>query len=256
MRPGLDSWQDLMRGMKAGLLLLGKARAVEVIEGITTQLKRVMQPGVHVLPPGFIDRLADAIVSLEYYMETLQAGRSDPWYMLDNAQACVQALEQQPTPRVPTVPPLEPAALREDRADPERRAAARRTRRSSDLAGGRRRGARRSRLPPAPQRRARWPRTRTRSCVKLFIEEAREELAKIQRGFPVWDQNPLEREALVTVRRSFHTLKGSGRMVGARELGEFAWSIENLLNRVLDNTLTARRRSWRRCARRSQRCPS
>src|SRR6516225_4577820 len=27
-------------------------------------------------------------------------------------------------------------------------------------------------------------------------------------------------------------------MVGARELGEFAWSIENLLNRLLDNTLT------------------
>src|ERR1700749_2486113 len=48
----------------------------------------------------------------------------------------------------------------------------------------------------------------------------------------------MEREALFRVRRSFHTLKGSGRMVGARELGEFAWSIENLLNRVLDNTLT------------------
>ena len=74
--------------------------------------------------------------------------------------------------------------------------------------------------------------------VKLFIEEAHEELAKIQRYFPAWEQNPLDRESLVTVRRSFHTLKGSGRMVGARELGEFAWSIENLLNRVLDNTLT------------------
>ena len=74
--------------------------------------------------------------------------------------------------------------------------------------------------------------------LKLFIEEAQEELAKIQAGFPVWDQNPLEHNALVTVRRSFHTLKGSGRMVGARELGEFAWSIENLLNRLLDNTLT------------------
>src|SRR5580704_118534 len=108
---GLDSWQDLMRGMKAGLLLLGKARAVDVIEAITNQLKRVMQPGVHVLPPGFIDRLADAIVSLEYYMETLQAGRADPWYMLDNAQACVQALEQQPTPSPPTVPALEPSAF-------------------------------------------------------------------------------------------------------------------------------------------------
>ena len=35
-----------------------------------------------------------------------------------------------------------------------------------------------------------------------------------------------------------HTLKGSGRMVGARDLSEFAWACENLLNRLLDNTLT------------------
>src|SRR5690348_3403170 len=66
-----------------------------------------MQPGVHVLPPGFVDRLADAIVSVEYYMETLQAGRADPWYMLDNALVCVKALEQQPTPPVPTIEPLD-----------------------------------------------------------------------------------------------------------------------------------------------------
>src|SRR6185312_3509530 len=105
-----DSWHDLMRGMKAGLLMLGKTRAVEVIEAVTTQLKRVMQPGGRVLPPGFMDRLADAIVSVEYYMETLQAGRSDPWYMLDNAQACVQALQHQQTPVIPTVPPVEPSA--------------------------------------------------------------------------------------------------------------------------------------------------
>src|SRR3974377_1232931 len=71
-----------------------------------------------------------------------------------------------------------------------------------------------------------------------LMQEHDEEGGKSQRGFPVWDQNPLERDSLVTVRRCFHTLKGSGRMVGARELGEFAWSIENLLNRLLDNTLT------------------
>ena len=40
------------------------------------------------------------------------------------------------------------------------------------------------------------------------------------------------------MRRSFHTLKGSGRMVGARSIAEFAWSIENLLNRIIDKTLT------------------
>src|SRR6185437_14700117 len=108
---GLDSWQELMRGLKAGLLMLGKSRAVEVIDGVTNQLKRVMQPGGRALPPGFMDRLADAIVSVEYYMETLQAGRSDPWYMLDNAQSCIQALEQQQTLSVPTVPALDPGAF-------------------------------------------------------------------------------------------------------------------------------------------------
>jgi chemosensory pili system protein ChpA (sensor histidine kinase/response regulator) len=74
--------------------------------------------------------------------------------------------------------------------------------------------------------------------VHLFIEEARENVAQIGALFPQWEQNPLELEALRDVRRSFHTLKGSGRMVGALRLGEFAWSIENLLNRVLSQTLT------------------
>src|SRR5207244_8628315 len=68
---GLDSWQELMRGLKAGLLMLGKARAVEVIEAITAQLRRIMQPGGHGQPPGFMDRLADSIVSVEYYMEKI-----------------------------------------------------------------------------------------------------------------------------------------------------------------------------------------
>jgi chemosensory pili system protein ChpA (sensor histidine kinase/response regulator) len=233
---GLDSWHELMRGMKAGLLMLGKTRAVEVIEAITNQLKRVMHPGGRALPPGFMDRLADAIVSVEYYMETLQAGRSDPWYMLDNAQSCVQALEQTQTPNVPTVPALDPGAFAKtvqistvggtiiDVGDP-----------GATIAG--------AAVPPvvSPSRTSvvrALAENADPELVKLFIEEAHEELVKIQRHFPAWDQNPMDRESLVTVRRSFHTLKGSGRMVGARELGEFAWSIENLLNRVLDNTLT------------------
>ncbi|MEA3176478.1 MAG: hypothetical protein QOI59_1, partial [Gammaproteobacteria bacterium] len=227
---GLDSWQDLMRGLKAGLLMLGKARAVEVIEGVTGQLKRVMQPGGQGLPHGFMDRLADAIVSVEYYMETLQAGRSDPWYMLDNAQACVQALEHQQTPALPTLPAVEPSAYARTLQISPSSVFGAETDPSSTLVGSQTPPPTRSALPLAE--------TADPELIKLFIEEAHEELAKIKKFFPAWDQNPMERDSLITVRRSFHTLKGSGRMVGARELGEFAWSIENLLNRVLDNTLT------------------
>src|SRR6202034_2574873 len=73
--------------------------------------------------------------------------------------------------------------------------------------------------------------------IQLFVEEAKEELAKIEQQFPIWDHNPLDSDALLIVRRSFHTLKGSGRMVNARAISDFAWAIENLLNRILEGTL-------------------
>ncbi|MES9871833.1 MAG: Hpt domain-containing protein [Candidatus Sedimenticola sp. 6PFRAG7] len=74
--------------------------------------------------------------------------------------------------------------------------------------------------------------------LDIFIEEAREELAVIQEYLPRWHTDHDDKEALSTFRRSFHTLKGSGRLVGAMVIGEFAWSIENMLNRVIDETIS------------------
>src|SRR5262249_2137557 len=45
---------------------------------------------------------------------------------------------------------------------------------------------------------------------------------------------PDDHAALVTVRRGFHTLKGSGRMVGLTDLGELAFDVEKILNRLLE----------------------
>ncbi len=73
--------------------------------------------------------------------------------------------------------------------------------------------------------------------LEIFGEEAEEELQSIQRCYPQWRDNGDDVDALTTMRRSFHTLKGSGRIVGATKLGEFAWSVENLLNRVIDGTV-------------------
>ncbi len=73
--------------------------------------------------------------------------------------------------------------------------------------------------------------------LEVFGEEAEEELQTIQAQYPIWRDDRANQEALTTIRRSFHTLKGSGRMVGALNIGEFAWSIENLLNRVIDGTV-------------------
>lgn len=71
----------------------------------------------------------------------------------------------------------------------------------------------------------------------IFIEEAQEVLAELGEQIPVWEVDTHELVALKDIRRGFHTLKGSGRMVGAHQIGEMCWAVENMLNRVLDGTL-------------------
>src|SRR5688572_10962787 len=205
-RSGLDAAPALARGITAGLLLLGRNRAMEVMRRIGDHVSALLGPGSLARNDYYVDRLADAIVGIEYYMETLQAGRGDPWYMLDNAERCLTALDQTrgvgapaPAAAAPAAAPPQPAA------------------------------------PPAP-REATRPDVDP-ELLALFIEEAGEEIATIGRLFPLWEENPSDRESLTRVRRAFHTLKGSGRVVGARRIGDFAWSVENLLNRIIDGTL-------------------
>lgn len=71
---------------------------------------------------------------------------------------------------------------------------------------------------------------------EVFLEEFDDELGNLGTLLPAWRMQPDNMDRLRPIRRIFHTLKGSGRLVGARTLGEFAWKIEGMLNRVLDGT--------------------
>jgi chemosensory pili system protein ChpA (sensor histidine kinase/response regulator) len=67
---------------------------------------------------------------------------------------------------------------------------------------------------------------------EIFVAEARdvlESLRDLAARAPETDT-----EVLTELRRGFHTLKGSGRMVGATAIAELAWAVENLLNRIRD----------------------
>ncbi|HET6545786.1 MAG TPA: Hpt domain-containing protein, partial [Rhodanobacteraceae bacterium] len=72
----------------------------------------------------------------------------------------------------------------------------------------------------------------------VFIEEVEEEFERMRHQFHDWKADVDDFDNLKPLRRSFHTLKGSGRLVGAVVLGEFSWKVENLLNRVLDRAVT------------------
>ncbi|MCL1048007.1 Hpt domain-containing protein, partial [Shewanella electrodiphila] len=73
---------------------------------------------------------------------------------------------------------------------------------------------------------------------EIFLEEADEVLAEIVPLYEDWRLLPADLSGLVDIRRGFHTLKGSGRMVGANYTAELAWAIENMLNRILDHSVT------------------
>jgi chemosensory pili system protein ChpA (sensor histidine kinase/response regulator) len=73
--------------------------------------------------------------------------------------------------------------------------------------------------------------------LEIFIEEALEVLEELHGNLPQWKSDTGDEEALTVVRRCFHTLKGSGRLIGAQLIGEFSWKFENMLNRVIDKKI-------------------
>ncbi len=59
-----------------------------------------------------------------------------------------------------------------------------------------------------------------RELLEIYLFEAAEVLDSVAASHTALVGNPGDREALRTVRRGFHTLKGSGRMVGLTQLGD------------------------------------
>ena len=69
--------------------------------------------------------------------------------------------------------------------------------------------------------------------LDIFLEEAREVVANGRVAVGQLRVSPGDLEHLTTLRRAFHTLKGSSRMVGLTEFGEAGWAMEQVLNAVL-----------------------
>ena len=68
---------------------------------------------------------------------------------------------------------------------------------------------------------------------EVFLEEAREVVESAQAACADLHHSPDDLGLLTTLRRSFHTLKGSSRMVGLNAFGEAAWACEQVFNTQL-----------------------
>ncbi|MEG3790446.1 Hpt domain-containing protein [Lysobacter sp. CCNWLW3] len=209
--------------------------------------------GRHRVPNGQqLDTLADALASLEYYLEALREQRPNRDDILDIARQSLEALRYWPLPEVVRAP--DPAAAAPSRIELPEAAEI-----DAMVAG-------RAHLdylapdalapapappvpaaPPAAPAVAEAPRQSAATggfahsddiddeIRDIFLEEFKEEIGNLDELLPAWREAPDDLERLYPIRRVFHTLKGSGRLVGAKTLGEFSWKIESLLNRVRDH---------------------
>ena len=73
-----------------------------------------------------------------------------------------------------------------------------------------------------------------RELLDIYLLEAAEVLDSVAANLHELTGNPGDREALTTVRRGFHTLKGSGRMVGLVQLGDYGFDVEKVCNRLVE----------------------
>lgn len=76
--------------------------------------------------------------------------------------------------------------------------------------------------------------------IEIFTEEIAEVVQQLSSNLLLWKEDLHDAIALKEIRRGFHTIKGSGRMVQAQQMAELAWAVENMLNHVLDKSISAK----------------
>ena len=245
----------LLDEVSGAMHLLDQLRAARQLHALSlfTQVELVQQQRV---PDAMqMDRLADALASLEYYLEALRDHRPQRDRILELAEHGLTALGYWPIPS----PAAKTHAAEEEVVATEVAAPIAATdaidAHASAVAGQSVTQAASSDAPAGHSAPAAAPAVASAwasgdygfaenaeiddDIREVFIEELEEEIGNMRQLYTAWSASPEDSDTLRSLRRVFHTLKGSGRLVGAIGLGEFSWKIESMLNRVLDGTRPA-----------------
>jgi chemosensory pili system protein ChpA (sensor histidine kinase/response regulator) len=240
-RQQLQPLPALLTQVRGALAMIPLSRAASLVEACNGFIREHLLLDPH--EPGWeqLDHLADVISSLEYYLERLSDDPQAPGeQLLDVAQKSLASLGFFPNePHVPVLDdvlsPSEALVMQDMQAldDPET------VQSLADVLASPVSALNPPALitpgslmpPPADEEPV------DDELREVFLEETDEVLEVLHEYLPRWSANPQDRDALTELRRAFHTLKGSGRMVRALILGELAWAVENLLNRVLEQSV-------------------
>jgi chemosensory pili system protein ChpA (sensor histidine kinase/response regulator) len=237
---------DHMRAVRGNLVILSLNKAADILSSCISYIEsqlidRAVKPQWQQL-----DSLADVIASVDYYIEFMSAARESDESILDKAISGLALLgvnfssvkpinensvvelnkvrQEQPNeiPQELIIEDIVEAKI-EDKVQLE----------AADEAEAKIEAEKKVAEPDVGDEEA----FIDDELVEIFVEEVEEISRTLDEHFPLWAQDFSNEASLMEVRRAFHTIKGSGRMVKAIDVGELGWSVETLLNRIMDKTL-------------------
>ncbi|MDX2456791.1 MAG: Hpt domain-containing protein, partial [Gammaproteobacteria bacterium] len=229
----LDGVPNLLEQMSGGLQLINQERAAVVTQKIRLFVLQELIERHEILTDVQLDTLADAMCSIEFHVEETCENRNNTGAALDIAEQSMKQLGY-PCPVVEKpgcddIPVAGQECVLAGEADQLEQPAAETA--SADAT---------ETVDNTPDITAMQVIAVDvdEEILSIFIEEADEELVKLKALVPPWVNCPDLQDYLVDAQRSFHTLKGSGRMVGAFAVGEFAWVFESLVNKIIEGVIT------------------
>lgn len=223
----LEVVPELLTEVLGAMRIVEYRDAAEVLEVAESYVANCLL-GVSTTPTEeYLDALADIVTSVDYYLEGTEEGNSKAIVsILKSAQSSIDLLSAavERAASEPSVPVSEEPVL-----DVQPEVAAKAITSSAVV---------------VPINQASAEKVVDESLIddevlEIFMEEAEEEIEVIESTLPRWINDTNNSDALTTIRRSFHTLKGSGRLVGAATIGELSWAVENMLNKVIEESIPA-----------------
>ncbi len=207
----------LLQSVRGGLKIIPLEQAADLLDASARYIDEQLLKNKQAPDWSQLDTLADAITSIEYYLERLSEGSRDNDMILEVAE---QSLAQLGYPvgdaaKIAAATSSPAAAPTDDTLVTPTAA------------------------PEASSEKASDQELIDDEIIEIFVEEAAEVLDTIHQFYPSFQTNPDDRNAVTELRRAYHTLKGSGRLVGATAVGELAWAVENMLNRVIEGSIHA-----------------
>ncbi len=199
-RPELSKLATLFKQISGAFVVLELERANKLLDLCQNLVAKSLDQEHQIIEAEQI-LLVDGLSSLGFFIASLKNGRPDSYQIIEEAIALFEIAS---LPENASLLALEAAVEADNIPQPDAESAE-----TLDKL-----------TKPEPDR----------ELLDVFLEEADEVLASITRDFKNCQKNRSDGVALVAMRRAFHTLKGSGRMVMLDEMSEVAWHLEQVLN--------------------------